>query len=98
MAEKLTWADFPYDQAHDWYIGPQGNVLKLEARRHKIDHNSYRRYEADAADGGGCLLREQCVQHADTQRKPLAVLVEKAKEPWSQRMIAKIDTLQARKS
>ncbi|MGH8064655.1 MAG: hypothetical protein ACRERE_05340 [Candidatus Entotheonellia bacterium] len=60
MAEKFTVADVPYDQAHDWYLCPQGKVLKLAARRHTIEHNIYRRYEADAADCGGCLLREPC--------------------------------------
>lgn len=89
-------ADFPYDQEHDRYIGPQGKILKLEARRHQIENNSYRRYEADAADCGGCLLREQCLQHADPQRQHLAVLVEKAKETLSQQMIAKIDPPEAR--
>jgi transposase len=97
IAEKFTLADFTYDQEHDRYICPQGKILKLEARRHKIENNIYRRYEADAADCGGCLLREPCVQHADTQRKHLAVLVEKAKETLSQQMIAKIDTPEARK-
>jgi hypothetical protein len=97
IAEKFTLADFTYDQEHDWSICPQGKVLKREARRHKIENNIYRRYEADATDCGGCLLREQCLQHADTQRKHLAVLVEKAKETLSQQMIAKIDTPEARK-
>jgi transposase len=96
-AEKFTLADFTYDKAHDCYICPNGKLLKLEARRHKIENNIYRRYEANAADCGGCLLREQCLQNADTRRKHLAVLVEKAKETLSQQMIAKIDTLEARK-
>jgi hypothetical protein len=80
-----------------WYICPQGKVRKLEARRHKSEHNIYRRYEADAAECGGCRRREQCLPHADTQRTHLAVLVAKAKATLSQQMIAKIDTTEARK-
>jgi Transposase DDE domain len=96
-AEKFTVAAFTYDQAHDGYICPQGKGLKLEARRHTLENNIYRRYAADAADCGGGRLREQCLPHADTPRKHLAVLVEKAKETLAQQMIAQIDTPEARK-
>jgi transposase len=95
-AEKFTLADFSYDKGHDCYICPNGKLLKLEARRHKIENNIYRRYEADAVDGGACLLREQCLQNTETRRKHLAVLVEKATETLSQQMIAKIDPLEGR--
>jgi hypothetical protein len=37
------------------------------------------------------------VQTAETRRKQLAVWVENVKEIWSQQMIAKIDTPEARK-
>jgi hypothetical protein len=96
MAETFTWAALTDDPAQDWNIGPQGKVRQLEARRHKMAHHLSRRSEADAADCGGCLLREPCLQHAETPRKQLAVLVEKATETCSQQMIAQIDTLEAR--
>jgi transposase len=96
MAETFTVAACPYDQEHDGYICPQGKGLKLEARRPKIANRSYRRYEAEAADGGGCLLREQCLQPADTQRTHLAVLVETAPEPLAPQRIATIETPAAR--
>lgn len=95
--EKFTITDFTYEQAHDRYICPTGKVLKLQARRHQIGNNIYRRYEANAADCGACQLRKQCVQKAATRRKHLAVYVEPAKETLSQQMIAKIDTPEARK-
>lgn len=96
--EKFTVADFTYDTAHDCYICPNGKWLTLEARRHKIENNIYRRYEADEADCGECPLRERCLQKAETRRKHLAVFVEKATETLSQQMIAKIDTPEARKT
>jgi transposase len=95
--EKFTLADFTYDKEHDCYTCPQGKLLKLEARRHTLENNIYRRYEADEADCGVCPLRERCLQTAETRRKHLAVWIEKVKETLSQQMIAKIDTAEARK-
>jgi hypothetical protein len=94
--EKFTEADFTYDQAQDYYRGPGGEVLKLRARRHRVENNLYRRYEAEEADCSGCPLREQCVQTPEARRKPLAILIGKATETLSQKMIAKIDTPAAR--
>jgi exonuclease VII large subunit len=58
--EKLTGADFTYDQERDCYRCPGGKVLKLKARRHQIGNNLFRRYEAEEADCRGCPLREHC--------------------------------------
>jgi hypothetical protein len=71
-------------------------VLKLVARRHQIENNLYRRYEAEEADCRSCPLREQCLQTPETRRKHLAILIGKVKETLSQKMIAKIDTPEAR--
>jgi hypothetical protein len=95
--EKFTLADFTYDQEHDCYTCPHGKLLKLEARRDQVGNHIYRRYEAREADCTACPLREKCLQTAETHRKHLAVWVEHAKETWSQQMIAKIDSPEARK-
>jgi predicted metallo-beta-lactamase superfamily hydrolase len=58
--EKFTEADFPSDRDQDCYRCPGGKVLKLRARRHQVENNRYRRYEAQEAEGQGCPLREQC--------------------------------------
>jgi hypothetical protein len=71
-------------------------VLKLKARRHQIGNNLFRRYEADEADCRGCPLREHCLQTPEARRNHLAILIGKAKETLSQKMIAKIDTPAAR--
>jgi Transposase DDE domain len=94
--EKFTFEDFPYAQEHDSYGCPNDKVLQLEARRHTIGNNRYRRYEADTADCTTCPLREKCLQNAETRRKHLAVFVEPAHATLSQQMIAKIDTPEAR--
>src|SRR5262245_26627635 len=94
--EKLTEADFTYDQERDCYCCPGGKVLKLRARRHQVENNLYRRYEAEEADCRGCPLREPCLHTPETRRKHLAVFVEKVRETLSQQMQAKIDTPEAR--
>ena len=95
--EKFTLADFTYNNEQDCSMCPQGKLLTLEARRHKMGNNIYRRYEADEADCSACPLREQCLQTAETRRKHLAVWVESIKRTLSQQMIMKIDTPEARK-
>jgi len=63
--EQFTFEDFTDDKEHDDYVCPNDKVLKLEARRHKIGNNLYRRYEADAADCYVCPLREKCLQNPE---------------------------------
>jgi hypothetical protein len=94
--EQFTEAAFTSDPERDCYRCPGGNVLKLRARRHQVENNLYRRYEAEEADCQGCPLREQCLHTPETRRKHLAVFVEKVKETLSQKMQTKIDTPQAR--
>jgi hypothetical protein len=94
--EKFSFEDFTYDQEHDCYVCPNDKCLTLEARRHKVGNNLYRRYAADAADCAACALREKCLQSAETRCKHLAVFVEPAHATLSQQMIAKIDTPEAR--
>ena len=94
--EKFTAANFTHDREQDCYRCPGGKVLKLKARRHQIENNLYRRYEAEEADCQGCPLRQQCLQTPETRRKHLAILIGKTKETLSQKMIAKIDTPEAR--
>jgi hypothetical protein len=94
--EKFTGADFPYDPERDCYRCPGGKVLKLKARRHQIGNNLFRRYEAAEADCQGCPLRERCLQTPEARRQHLASLSGKAKETLCQKMIAKIDTPEAR--
>jgi transposase len=94
--EKFTEADFTYDREQDCYWCPGGKGLKLRARRHQVENNLYRRYEAEEADCRSCPLRAQCLQTPEARRKHLAILIGKAKETLSQKMIVKIDTPEAR--
>src|SRR5919106_1590953 len=40
---KCTLKEFTYDTEHECYVCPHGKSFKLEARRHKIGNNLYRR-------------------------------------------------------
>jgi transposase len=94
--DRFTVADFTYEQEHECYRCPGGKVLKLKARRHQIENNLFRRYEAAEADCRSCPLRERCLQTPAARRKHLAIWIGKAKETLSQKMSAKIDTPEAR--
>jgi hypothetical protein len=71
-------------------------MLKLRARRHQVENNLYRRYEADEAECQSCPLRKPCLHTPETRHKHLALVIGKAQETLSQQMIAKIDTPEAR--
>jgi hypothetical protein len=70
--------------------------LKLRARRHQVENNLYRRYEAEEAECRRCPLWEPCLHTPATRRNHLAILIGKAKETLSQQMRAKIDPPEAR--
>jgi Transposase DDE domain len=77
-------------------VCPHDTCFKLEARRHQIGHNRYRRYEANAAACSACPLREKGLQNPTTRRKHLAVLLAPAHETWSPQMSTQIDRPAAR--
>ena len=83
--EWFTLGDFAYDKAHHCYQGPNGKVLPLDVRRHKIGHNIYRRYEANEADCEACLLREQGVQNAETRRNIWPSMLSQPRRPCHSR-------------
>jgi Transposase DDE domain len=94
--EQCTLEDLTYEPEHECSGCPKGQCFKLEARRHKLGHNLYRSYEADAAAGAACPLRDTCLQHAKPRRKHRAVLVEPANKTLAPQRSAKSDTPEAR--
>ncbi len=94
--EKFTQKDFSYNQEEDHYTCPNNSVLKLRARRHKLNNKFFRGYEAKEADCKECSLREKCLHNKNSRSKNLLFYIEDAEETLSQKMIAKIDTKEAR--
>jgi transposase len=87
--------DFTYDEATQGYRCPNGKILRLKAREHRVCHRTYRRYVADEQDCQACPFRNKCLSQKRTTRKHLGIPVdEPVTKPKSrgQQMIEKIDT------
>jgi hypothetical protein len=91
--------DFLYDEATQGYRCPNGKLLRLKAREHRLRHRVYRRYVADEQDCQACPFRAKCLSQKRTKRKHLGIPVDApVTKPKSrcQQMIEKIDTPQGR--
>jgi transposase len=91
--------DFIYDEAAGGYRCPNGALLRLKAREHRLRHRIYRRYVADEQDCQTCRLRARCLSQKRTKRKHLGIPVDEPEtKPKSrcQQMIEKIDTPEGR--
>jgi hypothetical protein len=89
--------NFRYDQATQCYRGPNGKLLHLKEREHRLKHRIYRRYVADENDCRECRIRNKCLSQ---KRKHVGIPVEEpVTKPKSrcQTMIEKIDTAEGKK-
>lgn len=91
--------DFTYDEATQCYRCPNGKLLRLKVREHRVKHRVYRRYVADEKDCRGCPFRKKCLSQKRTKRKHLGIPVQEPEtKPKSrcQTMIEKIDTAEGK--
>lgn len=95
--KKFVLDDFKYNKADDHYICPNGQVLKLDVKRHTSDHNIYRRYMADIKDCSCCSLTHRCFYRKNTKRRSLDVPIGAASTNYSKAMQNKIDSARGRK-
>lgn len=87
--------DFTYDESTRCYRCPNGKLLRLNAREHRLKHRVYRRYIADEEDCRDCPFRSKCLAQKKTTRKPLGIPVDEPvtkEKSRCQTMIEKIDT------
>ena len=87
--------DFTYDEATQGYQCPNGKLLRLKVREHRVRHRVYRRYVAEEKDCQECPFRTKCLSQKKTKRKHLGIPVQEPETtPKSrcQQMIEKIDT------
>jgi hypothetical protein len=87
--------DFTYDEATQGYRCPNGKLLRLKAREHRVRHRTYRRYVSDEQDCQACPFRAKCLSKKTTKQKHLGIPVdEPVTKPKSrgQVMIEKIDS------
>jgi hypothetical protein len=91
--------DFSYDEVTQGYRCPNGKILRLKAREHRVHHRTYRRYVSDEQDCQACPFRTKCLSQKRTKQKHLGIPVdEPVTKPKSrcQQMIEKIDTPEGR--
>jgi transposase len=92
--------DFLYDEATQGYRCPNGKILRLQAREHRVRHRTYRRYVSNEEACRACPFRRKCLSQKRTKRKYLGIPVdEPVTKPKSrgQQMIEKIDTPEGRR-
>jgi transposase len=91
--------DFTFDEATQGYRCPNGALLRLKAREHRVRHRVYRYYAADEQDCQACQVRATCLSQKRTRCKHLGIPVEDpVTKPKSrcQQMIEKINTPEGR--
>lgn len=87
--------DFLYDEATQGYRCPNGTLLRLKAREHRVRHRTYRYYVSEEQDCQTCRFRGRCLSKKTTKQKHLGIPVkEPVTKPKSrgQLMKEKIDT------
>jgi len=95
--KKFVLEDFIYNEAEDQYVCPNGNILKLNVKRHIRDRNIYRRYIADAEDCKRCSLKSRCFYRKNTKRRSLDVPIGTEETNLSKAMVEKVDSEKGRK-
>lgn len=95
--KKFVLEDFIYNEAKDHYICPNGNILRLNIKRHIQDRNIYRRYMADAEDCKRCSLKSRCFYRKNTKRRSLDVPIGTEETNLSKAMLEKVDSEKGRK-
>jgi transposase len=68
--------DFTYDEATQGYRCPNGKILRLKAREHRVRHRTYRRYVSDEQDCQACPFRAKCLSKKTTTQKHLGIPVD----------------------
>lgn len=92
----FTREDVQCSELENGYLCPNGKVLRLRIREHKNKQHIYPTYTAREHDCQACPLRERCLSGTKKTRRNLSVPVDSSPPTRPQRMMAKIDTPEAR--
>ena len=95
--KKFSIDDFQYDPQRDRFTCPNGIMVKLFARKSKINGSYYKQYRTDNGACRDCPYAEKCLSPRTNKRKHLAIQIGKAPENLSRKMVEKIDSEQGRK-
>ena len=94
--KTFTAVDFIFDPARQFYLCPQGKVLKRAASNQPNRYRVYDIYRARQADCDNCRVRSRCLSKPHTPRRNLSIQVKRQQPSLIDQMKARIDTPQGR--
>jgi hypothetical protein len=90
--------DYHYNEEEDFYICPNGKILRLKVKSSVYTGNVYRTYRAQEQDCRDCSLREKCL-YGKKARGPKSLMVPIGPDGinLTKLMVEKIDSEEGRK-
>jgi transposase/IS5 family transposase len=96
-SDRLTLADFRYEEERDEYLCPKGGVFRLQVKGTVVDGTIYRRYSHEGEGCKGCELKARCVKGKKAKRSSVMVPVGSVIGNLSKAMAAKVDSEKGRR-
>ena len=96
-SDRLTLADFGYQEERDEYGCPHGEVFRLQVKTVIADGVIYKGYHSDGKRCKECELKARCVKGKKVKRKYLMVPVGNVVGNLTKAMAAKIDSERGRR-
>jgi len=91
-SDRLTLADFRYQEERDEYRCPQGRVFRLEGKETVYDGVIYRRYSNGRDSCKGCELKVRCIKGKKAKRSTVMIPVGSVLGNLTKAMAAKVDS------
>jgi len=96
-SDRLTLADFRYQEERDEYLCPRGRVFRLQVKGTVQDGTIYRRYSNEGEGCKGCELKVRCVKGDKAKRSAVMVPVGSVVGNLTKAMGAKVDSERGRR-
>jgi transposase len=96
-SDRLTLADFRYQEERDEYLCPTGGVFRLQVKGTVVDGTIYRRYSHEGEGCKGCELKARCVKGKKAKRSTVMIPVGSVIGNLSKAMAAKVDSEKGRR-
>ena len=96
-SDRLSLADFRYEEERDEYLCPKGRVFRLQVKGTVQDGTIYRRYSNEGEGCKGCELKARCVKGKKAKRSTVMVPVGSVVGNLSKAMGAKVDSEKGRR-
>jgi transposase len=96
-SDRLSLADFRYEEERDEYLCPKGRVFRVQVKGTVQDGTIYRRYSNEGEGCKGCELKARCVKGKKAKRSTVMVPVGSVIGNLSKAMGAKVDSEKGRR-